>query len=80
MNIPDKIDPTNRDTVLWLQLALAALMPGPAAVDHIGAITPITNKNIRSFQRIHSLPMTGTPDLATLAKIKQELLDRGITI
>jgi len=74
-----RIDPEDRDAVLWLQLALARLIPGPARAVHIGSLGPLTEKALRLYQLGHRLPLTGEPDAITLQKIKDELKERNLT-
>lgn len=66
--------------MLWLQLALAELMPGPGALVHIGKLGPLTEKALRLYQMGHKLPLTGKPDEATLQHIHGEIKRRGLTI
>jgi hypothetical protein len=68
-----RIDPQDRDAVLWLQLALAKLMPGPAIMVHIGQLGPMTEKALRLYQLEHKLPLTGQPDQLTLEHIQRAL-------
>jgi hypothetical protein len=75
---PTHIDPQDRDAVLWLQLALARLMPGPAAMVHIGQLGPMTEKALRLYQLGHKLPLTGKPDAATLQHIRAQLGERKL--
>lgn len=76
----DRIDPQDRDAILWLQLALAELMPGPAAIVHIGKLGGLTEKSIRLYQLGNKLPLTGKPDELTLQHINSELEKRGLTV
>jgi hypothetical protein len=69
-----KINPDNRDDVLWLQMALADVLPGASWLE-IGKIGPLTEKMLRLYQHSRGLLITGTADETTLAKIQQELGD-----
>jgi hypothetical protein len=74
----EKIDPEDRDSILWLQLAMAKLYPGMGGIVHIGVISPLTEKVLRFYQIKHNLPLTGEPDEATMAQIRRELKERKI--
>jgi hypothetical protein len=76
----EKIDPEDRDSILWLQLAMAKLYPGPGSITHIGQMGPMTEKVLRLYQIKHKLSLTGQPDELTVQKIKQELRERNITL
>jgi hypothetical protein len=74
----ERIDPEDRDSILWLQLVMSKLYPGIGSIVHIGVISPLTDKALRFYQMKHNLPLTGEPDEATMAQIRRELKERNI--
>jgi peptidoglycan hydrolase-like protein with peptidoglycan-binding domain len=68
-----QVDPSNPDTVLWLQQSLHRVLPGRVSVDLNGQYDHMTEKMVGRFQGQNGLPVTGQADAATIAKIEQEL-------
>jgi Putative peptidoglycan binding domain len=66
------VDPNDPVSVTWLQQGITRLYIRPL-VFQIGSYDDLTRKNIRLYQRLKSLPVTGEADQATTDSIEQEL-------
>jgi peptidoglycan hydrolase-like protein with peptidoglycan-binding domain len=68
-----QVDLNNSNSVLWLQQALARVIPWHVQIDPTGEFDSATRKAVGVFQSQNNLPRTNAPDAETVAKIEQEL-------